>query len=282
LQCGKKYNPGVNITGKNNNLDRVTTMSGVSIVIAVWNQLGYTKITTDSIIRNSAGVPFEFVIVDNGSRPDVKKYFDDLREKSKAAVTYLRNEKNYGPIRAINQGISGARYNYIMVIHNDVIIMENGWLQKIVSAMDKDPKIGIAGLAGRKEIYQNGCVNEASLKHNLQNEDLNEPMTEEVSDVAVLDGMCFVMRKELLERVKGLDENYGFMHCYDLDVSMASIAAGFKNVVVKVEAMHVGNGGRSRLASEYKQYVKDDYGLLKKNCKIFSNKWRHMLPLKVS
>jgi GT2 family glycosyltransferase len=256
-------------------------MSGLSIVLAVWNQLGYTKITVESIIRNSAGYPYEFVVIDNGSRPDVKKYFDTLREQNIAAVTYIRNETNLGPIRAINQGIAAARYDYIMAIHNDVIIMENGWLQKIAAVMDADPKIGIAGLAGRKEIYNNGCVNEASLKHNLQNEDLNEPMTELVSEVAVLDGMCLVMRRRLLERIKGLDETYGFMHCYDLDASMASIEAGFKNIVVNVEAMHVGNGGRSRLAPEYKRYVKDDYGLLKKNCKIFSHKWRHMLPLKV-
>ncbi|MBN2452802.1 MAG: glycosyltransferase [Candidatus Omnitrophica bacterium] len=251
----------------------------MSIIIAVWNQLGYTKLAVESILRNSAGIPFELIIIDNGSRPEVKQYFDGINDK--APLTYIRNDRNLGPIRAINQGIAAARYDYIMVIHNDVIIMDERWLQKIAEVMDKDPKIGIAGLAGRKEIYKNGCVNESSLRHNLQNEDLNEPMDEDVSDVAVVDGLCFTMRRQLLERIKGLDESYGFMHCYDLDVSLASIAAGYRNVVVNVEAMHVGNGGRSRRASEYKEYVKDDYGLLKKNCRILSDKWRHILPLKV-
>lgn len=254
-------------------------MSGVSIIIAVWNQLGYTKLTVESILRNTTSTPFEFVIVDNDSRPEIREYFDSIKDR--ASIQYIRNEKNEGPIRAINQGIGAARYDYPMIIHNDVIIMEKGWLQKIVKVMDEDPRIGIAGLAGRKEIYKNGCVDEKSLKHDLQNEDLNEPMTEEFSDVAVVDGLCFVMRRALLDKVKGLDENYGFMHCYDLDISLASIAAGFKNVVVRVEAMHVGNGGRSRKDAAYKEYVRDDYGLLKKNCKILSQKWRHMLPLKV-
>jgi len=253
--------------------------NGVSIIIAVWNQLGYTRLTIDSILKNTNS-PFELVIVDNGSRPDVKAYFDSL--KSKADITYIRNETNLGPIRAINQGISAARYDFVMVIHNDVIVFENGWLQKIVSAMKDDPRIGIAGLAGRKEIYKTGCVNEDSLKHNLQNEDLNPPMEEDVAEVAVVDGLCFVMRRELLDKVKGLDETYGYMHCYDLDISMESIAAGFKNVVVKIEAMHVGNGGRTRRLREYKEVVKDDYGLLKRNCKIFANKWKRMLPLKIT
>ena len=251
----------------------------VSIIIAVWNQLAYTKLTIESILKNSSGVPFELIVVDNASRPDVKAYFDSL--KGSREIAYIRNERNEGPIKAVNQGIAAAKYKYIMVIHNDVIILEDGWLERIVSVMESDPKIGLAGLAGRKEIYKNGSVNEESLKHNLQNEDLNPPMEEDVSQVAVVDGLCFVMRPELIDKVKGLDESYGYMHCYDLDISMQSIAAGFKNVVVNIAAMHIGNGGMTRKLREYKALVGDDYGLLKKNCGIFSRKWRGMLPLKV-
>jgi GT2 family glycosyltransferase len=152
----------------------------------------------------------------------------------------------------------------------------------MISVMEADPRIGIAGLAGRKEIYKTGCVNEASIKHNLQNEeDLGPAMAEEVADVAVVDGLCFIVKRELLDRIKGLDEAYGYMHCYDLDISLQSIEAGYRNVVVKVEAMHVGNGGRTRNMKGYRELIKDDYGLLKKNCRIFSRKWAHLLPVKV-
>ncbi|MCM8761651.1 MAG: glycosyltransferase [Candidatus Omnitrophica bacterium] len=238
----------------------------VSIIIAVWNQLGYTKLTTESLIKNTRR-PFEIIIIDNGSRPDVKAYFDTLRPV--LDIKYIRNDTNLGPIRAINQGIKAATNKYIAAIHNDVVIFEDDWLGKITSVMEKDPTIGLAGLAGRKEIYRTGCVNEATTKHNLQNEeDLGPPMQEDVSEVAVLDGLCLVFRRELLDKVGGLDESYGYMHCYDLDISLQSIAAGYKNVVVKVEAMHVGNGGRTRNMKGYKYIVKDDYKLLKKNCKI--------------
>lgn len=251
----------------------------VSIIIAVWNQLAYTKLAVESIQKNSAPSLFELIIIDNGSRPDVRAHFDSIKDT--IDINYIRNDENLGPIRAINQGIAVSKYDYIAVMHNDVIILENGWLEKIIAVMDNDPKIGIAGLAGRKEIYKEGRVNEESLKHNLQNEDLNPPMEEELAEVAVVDGLCFVIKRELLERIKGLDETYGYMHCYDLDISLQSIEAGFKNVVVKVEAMHIGNGGMTRKTREYKELIRDDYGLLKRNCKIFSRKWRHMLPLKV-
>lgn len=256
----------------------MTKGHSVSIIIAVWNQLAYTKLAIESILKNT-DVPFELMIVDNGSRHDVKAYFDSL--KASVDINYIRNEENLGPIRAINQGIKAAKYDYVCAIHNDVIILERGWLEKIISAMEKDPRIGIAGIAGREEIYKTGCVNEETLKHNLQNEDLNAPMEEDVAEVAVVDGLCFVMSPALLEKIGSLDETYGYMHCYDLDLSLQSIQAGFKNVVVKVAAMHIGNGGMTRKLREYKELVKDDYGLLKRNCKILSRKWRAMLPIKV-
>jgi len=251
---------------------------GFSIVLAVWNQLGYTKLAVDYILKNSTG-PFELVVIDNGSRPDVREYFDSL--KNRVEIQYERNEKNLGPIKAVNQGIALARYSYVIAIHNDVVIMERGWLDKIKKCFESDPGVGLIGLAGRTEIYRTGCVNEDTLKHGLQNEDLNPPMREETADVAVVDGLCLAMRRELLDKVKGFDEQYGYMHCYDLDLSLQSIEAGFRNVIVKIEAMHIGNGGRTRRLGEYKEIVKDDYGLLKKNCKIFAHKWRHRLPLKV-
>lgn len=253
--------------------------NGISIIIAVWNQVGYTKLAVESILKNSGKVLFELVIIDNGSGPNIKAYFDSI--KGRADIRYIRNESNLGPIRAINQGIKASKYDYVMAIHNDVLILEDGWLAKIISVMDSDPGIGIAGLAGRKEIYKTGCVNEESLKHNIEDDDLNAPMSEDVARVAVLDGLCLVMRRELLNMIGSLDETYGYMHCYDLDVSMQSIQAGFKNVVVKVSVMHIGNGGMTRKTRDYKRLVKDDYGLLKKNCRIFARKWRHMLPLKV-
>jgi GT2 family glycosyltransferase len=254
-------------------------VNGVSIILAVWNQLCYTKLAVDSIAKNSDS-PFELVVVDNGSKPEVRAYFDSL--KNDIAITYIRNETNLGPIRAVNQGIRAARYPYVMVMHNDVIIMESGWLRSVTAAMDADPKVGIVGLAGRKEIYRTGCVKAESLKHNLQNEDLNPPMVEGVAPVAVIDGLCFTMRRELLNTIGGLDEAFGYMHCYDLDVSLQSISAGYKNVVVKVSAIHIGNGGMTRKLRDYKDLVKDDYALLKRNCKILAKKWERLLPVKVA
>lgn len=248
---------------------------GVSIVIPVCNLLGFTRLCVDYIRMNTAS-PYELVIVDNGSIDGTKEYVDGLSKE--LDIKYLHNDKNLGPIRAINQGIMASKYDYICQIHNDVVIFEKGWLEKITAIMESDPGIGIASLAGRQLIRKDGSCDEETLKHNLLSIGLNKPMREAVADVAVIDGLCFVFTKNLIKKTGFTDEAYGMMHFYDMDFSFASIKAGYRNVAVNVLAFHIGNGGTTRRTDFYKKLVPDDLRLYNKNSAIFKKKWREMLP----
>jgi len=250
----------------------------VSIVMPVCNMLGFTKLCIDYIRKNTI-VPYELVIVDNGSTDGTQEYFKELSKELE--VRYLRNEINLGPIIAINQGIKASKYEYICQIHNDVVIFEKGWLKKIVSIMEGDPTIGIVCLAGRQYIRKDSSCDEDSLKHNLLSVGLNPPMKNVVEDIAVIDGLCFVFPKKLIKEIGLLDETYGMMHFYDMDFSLASLKAGYRNVAVNVLAFHVGNGGTTRRSDYYKSLVPDDLRLYNKNSKIFKRKWKGMLPYDV-
>ena len=251
---------------------------GVSIVIPVCNLVGFTRLCIDYIRMNTV-MPYELVIVDNGSMDGTREYFQELSKK--LDVHYLRNETNLGPIIAINQGMRASKYEYICQIHNDVVIFEKGWLQKIVSIMESDPNIGIVCLAGRQYIRKNCSCDEDALKHNLLSIGLNEPMKNVVEDIAVIDGMCFVFTKKLIEKIGLLDEIYGMMHFYDMDFSLSSLKAGYRNVAVNVLAFHVGNGGTTRRSDDYKQLVPNDLKLYNRNSKIFKRRWKDMLPYDV-
>ena len=251
---------------------------GVSIVIPVCNLLGFTRLCIDYIRRNTTA-PYELVIVDNNSIDGTREYFEALSKD--VDLRYIKNDANLGSIVAINQGIKAAKYEYICQMHNDVVIFENGWLDKIVSIMEDDPQIGIACLAGRQYIRANCSCDEDTLKHNLLSIGLNEPMKSLVEDVAVIDGLCFVFTKNLVKKIGLLDETYGMMHFYDMDFSLASIRAGYRNVAVNVLAFHVGNGGTTRRSDFYKQLVPNDLKLYNKNSRIFKKKWRKFLPCDV-
>ncbi len=247
----------------------------VSIVIAVCNLVGFTRLCVDYIRKNTT-TPYELVIVDNGSTDGTQEYFAEISKQ--VDVKYLRNNTNLGPIVAINQGIRASKYEYICQIHNDVVIFEYGWLDKIVTAMQADQNIGIAGLAGRQCIRKDTGCDESTLKHNLLSIGLNPPMIETVANVAVIDGLCFVFTKGFIEKIGLLDETYGMMHFYDMDFSLASIRAGYRNIVANVLAFHVGNGGTTRRSDFYKNLVPNDLKLYNKNSAIFQKKWKSMLP----
>ncbi len=248
---------------------------GVSIVIAVCNMLPFTRLCVDYIRKNTV-VPYELVIVDNGSTDGTQEYFKELSKE--LDIRYLRNERNLGPIIAINQGKRAGKYEYICQIHNDVVIFEKGWLKKIIAVMGSDPRVGVACLAGRQYIRENASCDEETLKHNLLSIGLNAPMKEEVSDIAVADGLCFIFTKRLVEEIGVLDEVYGMMHFYDMDFSLASLKAGYRNVAVNVLAFHVGNGGATKRSDFYKRLVPSDLKLYNRNSKIFKRKWKDMLP----
>lgn len=254
------------------------TLKGVSIVIATCNLLGFTRLCIDYIRKNTV-VPYELVIVDNGSTDGTREYFEEL--SNELDINYIRNETNIGPILAINQGIRASKYEYICQMHNDVVIFENGWLGKITSIMNRDPKIGIVCLAGRQYIRKNCSCDEETLKHNLLSIGLNRPMKQEFEDIAVIDGMCFVFTKNLVKEIGMLDEIYGMMHFYDMDFSLASLKAGYRNVAVNVLGFHVGNGGTTRRSDYYKNLVPNDLKLYNKNSKIFKRKWKDILPYDV-
>ena len=79
---------------------------GVSIVIAVCNLLGFTRLCIDYIRKNTV-MPYELVIVDNGSSDGTQEYFEELSKE--LDVQYIRNETNLGVIAAVNQGARAAR-----------------------------------------------------------------------------------------------------------------------------------------------------------------------------
>jgi len=248
--------------------------AAVSIIIPVCNQVGYSRLSMDYHARNTpAGV--EFIIIDNASQDNTGEFFKSLSKNMN--IRYERNSSNLGPILALNQGIKLSRADIVIAVHNDLIVFAKGWVDTVINTLMGDKHIGLGGIAGRKIIDKRGVVDERSLAHSLINEGLNPPMQTLVEEVVVLDGVFISGRREVLNELGGFDEVYGLMHFYDLDISMKSKSAGYKNVVMNIEALHINNGGITRKTGLYKSMVPDDIKLQNKNSKIFYSKWKHML-----
>jgi GT2 family glycosyltransferase len=107
----------------------------LSVVVPVWNNLLYTQQFVDTIRRHT-DVPYELVIVDNGSGWEAANY------ARAAADTVVLNDTNLGFARAMNQGLAAARGRYVAFCNNDTLVPP-GWAELLVETAQLHPSAAI-------------------------------------------------------------------------------------------------------------------------------------------
>lgn len=82
---------------------------------------------------------YEIIIVDNNSKDASHKIMADYQAQNKNIKTILLGE-NYGFSKGNNFGIKQAKGDYVALVNNDCVVM-NDWLSELVKTAVKDPKI---------------------------------------------------------------------------------------------------------------------------------------------
>lgn len=111
----------------------------VGVVILNWNRLDLTQKCLASLDRQ-AYRNYEIIVIDNGSSDGSVEWLE------KQNLKLIRNSKNLGFARAINQGISRAiddGCKYVVSLNNDAQ-PDKDWLKKLVGHMDNHPLTGFA------------------------------------------------------------------------------------------------------------------------------------------
>lgn len=108
----------------------------VSIITLQCDGHEYTRQCVNSIRRGTT-LPYELIIVDNGSEPQAATY------ATEAADLVVLNERNLGFAAGMNSGIGLARAPYIAFVNNDTILPE-GWDSKLIESLTSDPNFAIA------------------------------------------------------------------------------------------------------------------------------------------
>ncbi len=209
----------------------------IVIIILNINQKNNTLQCLQSIYR--IDYPnYEIILVDNGSSDGSVEAVSDLFPQT----ILLENKKNLGASGGRNKGIKYANehltYDYMLFLDNDTIVEKN-FLTELVRAIEKYPGVGIAFpkiyYMDRKKIIQiagNISVNfYTSLFHcdNYQKKDIGQCDNFQYSMLAP--GCCLV-KKKLMEKVRGFDEIYDPYGFEDSDFALRSNYEGFKNLYV--------------------------------------------------
>jgi GT2 family glycosyltransferase len=191
-------------------------MIDLCIIIVSWNTKEYLLRCLESIYQKTESIPWEVVIVDNGSRDGsgtaVKKMFP--------AVRLIENDRNLGFSKAVNQGLKILSSRYALLLNPDTQVKERT-IEQLVSFMDAHPEVGISGgqLLNGDGSKQNSIANFPSLATELLNKSFlrwmlpkrfpgkerNDPEPIEVDSVI---GACLIVKREAMDQVGLLDENY--------------------------------------------------------------------------
>ncbi len=248
--------------------DRLTPRSWanklISIVILTYNQLEYTKLTIDSIRRNTK-LPYELIVVDNASSDGTVEYL-----KSQKDIHAIFNEENLGFPAGCNEGIEASTGDYILLLNNDVIVPKE-WLEGLVECAQSSPRIGIVGpMSNRISGYQ--LEQKVGYRKVSQVQDFaakyrrkNRKRWIEVPRVA---GFCMLIKRDLIDRIGGLDTAFGMGNCEDDDFCVRARLAGYGTVVAgDVFIHHFGSVSFGKDGLEkYKEFIRV-------NELVFKEKW---------
>jgi GT2 family glycosyltransferase len=222
----------------------------VSIVMVCWNNKAYLGPCLDSLYEAGLQYSFDVVVTDNGSTDGTQEM---LREKF-PEVQLIENGQNVGLSRASNQGIKATQGRYVLLLNDDTLVNAPS-LDAMVEFLETHPEAGAVGgrLLNGDGSFQAGYANFSTLREEfLIATHLGELLWEgypsheddsQIKQVGWLSSACLLLRREALDEVGLLDEEF-FIYGDEADLQYRLQQAGWQ-VYYLPDAYTIHFGGRS-------------------------------------
>jgi hypothetical protein len=205
------------------------------IVILNWNAADDTLVAVESVLKMNYP-NYHLVIIDNGSTDDSVERLAKIEDRR---VELIRSRENLGFTGGCNLGFDWAlehRADYVWLLNNDAVT-EVGTLSSLVGLAESDPTIGLASplIASLQEpsimVYAGGFYNAAlPIWSRTRDIETGKKWVSEHPKEVLLLGTALLVRVDLIRKIGKLDEGF-FAYFEDIDFSMRSNNAGFRNVV---------------------------------------------------
>lgn len=243
-------------------------------MIVNWNARDYLRSCLHSIIDRTR-CNYEVIVVDNastdGSVEMLRAEFCD--------VSVIENSENRGFASANNQGMACAQGLYVLLLNPDTVVLDDA-IGKTVAFADGNPSVGIVGcqVLVTQHSVQSTCFRFPSpmtifmtltgLQSLFPNsrlfalERFGDWARDTQRDVDVVSGMFMLVRREAIDKVGLMDEDY-FMYAEEADWCYRFWKAGWRCVFTpETRIIHVEGGGRSTKQIPTRMLVQKQKSLL--------------------
>jgi GT2 family glycosyltransferase len=252
------------------NMDSKKKSLTLSIVIVNYNTKELTLKCLDSIQRSSDNVPFEVILVDNGSTDGSAKEFVKFTSTPfwRQKFILIGNKINLGYARANNQGIRRSVGHYVLLLNSDTRITK-GSLKALIDFANKTPDVGVVGsrLLNADGSVQASCYNFPSIMGAIKEywgglkgiHDGFSPPGQKPVIVNSVVGAAFLITPLALKKVGMLNERY-FAYYEDLDYCREVWRNGLKVYYLPKSRIYHTKGGTFNKLTE------------------IENRWRKLVP----
>jgi N-acetylglucosaminyl-diphospho-decaprenol L-rhamnosyltransferase len=250
---------------------------GIAAVVVNYNAGSELRRTLQSVAAEMAGLPWEAVVVDNASSDDSAAIANEFAPQ----VRLLRNTRNVGFARGVNQGVAASSAPLVLILNPDCELRP-GAVSALRRELEAHPACAIAGprildpdgavqgsargdpdmltgLFGRTTLLRRLLPGLAVSRRNV----LPAAALDGDSPGVVVDwvsGACMLARREALVAAGGFDEGY-FLYWEDADLCRRLRAQGFHiRYVPRAIAVHqVAHSSRTARAASIRAFHASAY-----------------------
>lgn len=223
------------------------------ISIIICNKKSILEPTLEKNILSSIGVDYEIFSIDN-------------------------SRGQYSIFQAYNEGMARAKGDILCFMHDDILFRSNDWGKVVVKSFSSNPNMGGLGVAGGHFMPDCPCSWSTCKTTSFHVWQSNHDGTateygctdytngERLVEVACLDGLFMCFRRSLFDTICFDDKTFTGFHCYDSDICMQVLSAGYSvNVTFNIDIEHRSNGACNQ------QYYD--------NLELWHKKWHSHLPV---
>ena len=237
-------------------------MLKTAIVILNWNGMEFLRRFLGTVITNSVAPGTDVFVADNGSTDGSADWIEENHKNTRL----IRFEKNHGFAGGYNLALEQIDAEYYVILNSDIEVTE-GWLDPLISFMDKNPGYAscqpkILSWSSRDHFEYAGASGGFIDKYgypfcrgrifNHIEKDLGQ--YNDQTDIFWSTGACMVVRASAWKKCGGFDASF-FAHMEEIDLCWRFGKTGYKiSSIPQSVVYHVG-GGTLPYDSPFKTYL---------------------------